>query len=148
MKLKLLFLIALLPMSNIQSQNVNDEINQVLALFVENLNNLDLDPFIENFAPEATIFFPRNAFPIARVTGKEAIKNEFKQFFDNVRGDRTEPPFINIIPKDKELKVYDNIAVVSLHFQMGEEFHRRTIILEKGSNKWLIIHLHASFLTE
>lgn len=148
MKLKLLFLITILPMSSLQSQNVNDEINKVLSLFVENLNNLDLEPFIENFAPDATIFFPRNAFPIERVSGKEAIKNEFKQFFDNVRGDRTEPPFLNIIPKEKELKVYDNIAIVSLHFQMGQEFHRRSIILEKHNNKWLIIHLHASFLTK
>ena len=138
----------MLPLGNIQAQNERDEVDQMLSLFVKNLNDLDLEPFIENFASDATIFYPRNSFPIERVSGKESIKNEFRTFFDNVRGNRTEPPFLSISPMDKELKVYNNIAVVSLHFKLGEEFHRRTIILEKRNNKWLITHLHASFLTE
>jgi ketosteroid isomerase-like protein len=146
MALKLITLFTVLGFTNLQAQESKNEINQMLTSFVKNLNDLDLDPFIENFASEATVFYPRNTFPIKRVSGKEAIKNEFKAFFDNVRGSRTKPPFLNILPIDKELNVYNNIAVVSLHFQMGEEFHRRTIILEKIKNKWLIIHLHASFL--
>lgn len=148
MNLKIVFLIIILPLGNIQAQNERDEVDQMLSLFVKNLNDLDLEPFIENFASDATIFYPRNSFPIERVSGKESIKNEFRTFFDNVRGNRTEPPFLSISPMDKELKVYNNIAVVSLHFKLGEEFHRRTIILEKRNNKWLITHLHASFLTE
>ena len=148
MNLKIVFLIIMLPLGNIQAQNERDEVDQMLSLFVKNLNDLDLEPFIENFASDATIFYPRNSFPIERVSGKESIKNEFRTFFDNVRGNRTEPPFLSISPMDKELKVYNNIAVVSLHFKLGEEFHRRTIILEKRNNKWLITHLHASFLTE
>ena len=148
MNLKIVFLIIILPLGNIQAQNERDEVDQMLSLFVKNLNDLDLEPFIENFASDATIFYPRNSFPIERVSGKESIKNEFRTFFDKVRGNRTEPPFLSISPMDKELKVYNNIAVVSLHFKLGEEFHRRTIILEKRNNKWLITHLHASFLTE
>lgn len=137
-----------LSSTSIQAQESKDEINEMLTSFVKNLNDLDLESFIENFALDATIFYPRNAFPIERVRGKEAIKNEFKVFFDNVRGTRTEPPFLNIQPTDKEVNVYNNIAVVSLHFKLGEEFHRRTIILENLKNRWFISHLHASFLTE
>ena len=122
------------------------EINEMLTSFVKNMNDLGLDSFIENFAPDATIFYPRNAFPIERVSGKESIKGEFKTFFDNLRKEREGPPYLDIETKDRELLLYNNIAIVSLHFNLGEEFHRRTIVLEKRNNKWLIVHLHASFL--
>jgi ketosteroid isomerase-like protein len=148
MNLKIIFITIIITLGSIQAQDTISEIDQMLSSFVENLNDLDLEPFIENFDSEATIFYPRNSFPIDRVSGKEAIKNEFRAFFDNVRGNRTEPPFLSISPIDRELKVYNNLAVVSLHFKLGEEFHRRTILLKKRNHKWLIIHLHASFLIE
>jgi hypothetical protein len=120
----------------------------MLNAFVYDLNNLNLDSFIDNFATNATVFYPRNTFPIERVNGKEEIKKEFKIFFDNVRKSKEGPPFLNIIPTERIINVYDGVAIVSLHFKLGEEFHRRTIVLENNNNKWLIIHLHASFLID
>lgn len=150
MKLKILILvvIAVFSTSTNHSQNTNKQIVDMLNAFVNDLNNLNLESFIDNFTSNATIFYPRNTFPIERVKGKEEIESEFKIFFDNVRKSQEEPPFLNIVPTERIISVYGSLAIVSLHFKLGEEFHRRTIVLEKTKNRWLINHLHASFLID
>jgi ketosteroid isomerase-like protein len=147
MKMKIILLAFILAAVNGRAQDEKVEIEQMLSQFVHNLNHLDLEPFMENFDADATIFYPRASFPIGRVSGREAIQKEFLTFFDNVRSSRTGPPYLNIVPKDREIELHDSLAVVTLHFEMGEEFHRRTLILEKQGGRWLINHLHASFLT-
>ncbi len=146
MKIKLMLLSIVLSVGNLQAQKPEDEIGQMLALFIQSLNNLELESFIENFSDDATVFYPRNTFPIERVKGKEAIKEEFSTFFNNLRKSRKGPPYLDIVPANKEIKLYDHVAVVTLHFEMGEEFHRRTMVLQRKENKWFIDHLHASFL--
>ena len=144
MKLKLFLFTFLLSIGNSQAQEAQDEIEQMLSHFVKSLNNLELESFMENFTDHATVFFPRNSFPVERVEGREAIKKEFETFFNGLRQRRPGPPFLDIVPKDREIDVYNQMAVVSFHFEFGGEFQRRTIILEKQNNKWLINHIHAS----
>jgi ketosteroid isomerase-like protein len=146
MKLNLILISIVLSLGSLHAQKPEEEIGLTLAHFIQDLNNLDLGSFIEHFSDDATVFYPGNAFPIERVKGKDSIKKEFGQFFNNIRAGRKGPPFLNIVPTSKEIKLYGEVAVVTLHFEMGEEFHRRTFVIQKIDNRWLINHLHASFL--
>lgn len=146
MKLRLSLLLIVLFTGNIQAQKQENEISQLLSLFIKNLNNLELEPFMEHFSDHATAFFPRNTFSIERVKGKDSIKNEFEVFFNNIRQNGQGPPYLDILPKNREIELHGKLAVVTLHFEMGKEFHRRTMVLQKKGNRWNIIHLHASFL--
>lgn len=146
MKLRLTILLLVLMSGNIKAQKQENQISEMLSLFVSNLNNLELTQFIEHFSDNATVFFPRNTFSIERVKGKDSIKNEFEVFFNNIRQNREGPPYLNIIPKDREIELYGKLAVVTFHFEMGKEFHRRTMVLQKNDDQWKIIHFHASFL--
>lgn len=146
MKLRFTLLFLVLFSGNINAQKQENQISQMLSLFISNLNNLELTEFIEHFNDKATVFFPRNTFSIERVKGKDSIKKEFENFFNYIRENRDGPPYLNIVPKDREIELYRDLAVVTLHFEMGKEFHRRTMVLQKNGNQWKIIHLHASFL--
>ena len=81
MKLRLTILLLVLMSGNIKAQKQENQISEMLSLFVSNLNNLELTQFIEHFSDNATVFFPRNTFSIERVKGKDSIKNEFEFFF-------------------------------------------------------------------
>ena len=130
----------------IPNEKQESEISAMLTAFVDDLNHLRLDNFTANFNEEATIFFPRNSFPMERVEGREAIKENFAMFFESVRSRMPEPVNLNIQPRDRSIDVYGNLAVVTLHFDMGDELHRRTLVLEKEKGQWKIVHLHASLL--
>jgi hypothetical protein len=39
-----------------------------------------------------------------------------------------------------------NVSVVTFHLKGEEAVSRRTLVLEKRSGTWLIVHLHASSL--
>ncbi len=131
-----------------QAQEPLKEIDKMLTSFVKDLNDLNLESFMDNFTNDATVFYPRNSFSMQRVEGKDSLTEEFASFFTNVRNQKDGPPYLNISPTDRKIQLFGNVAVVSLHFELGDEFHRRTLILEKHNNKWLINHIHASFLIE
>jgi ketosteroid isomerase-like protein len=113
--------------------------------FLRAFENLDMKQFIACFADNATVFFPMPE-PPERVQGKQAIQQRFERVFASIRSTaRSGPPFHHLVPEDLSIQlVPGHTAVVSLHLRNEERIGRRTLVLTKMNDQWLIIHLHAS----
>ena len=101
--------------------------------------------FIACFADNATVFFPMPE-PPERVEGKQAIQQRFERVFASIRSTaRSGPPFHHLVPEDLSIQLMPgDTAVVSFHLRNEERIGRRTLVLRKMNDQWLIIHLHAS----
>jgi hypothetical protein len=121
-------------------------IQKVVDGFIASLNAADVNQFIGFFAPDATLFFPLSSLPL-RLEDRQQIATAFGAFFETVRRRHPEPPYMNMIPVGTRVQLLGNVAVVTFHLKGEEAVSRRTLVLEKRSGTWLIVHLHASSLT-
>ncbi len=119
------------------------EVRDTLAKFVKAFDNLDWETFRLAFDDNATVFYPR-AIP-ERANGRAQFEKSFKGVFQQIRGDQTMPPYMEIRPKDLKLQVFGNTALATFHLDDRPGFlNRRTIVLSNTRNGWKIVHLHAS----
>lgn len=119
---------------------VVETINQ----FVHAFSNLEWEKFDSFFANDATAFFPPSArFPY-RANNKQEIEKIFKGVFEHAKENKSAPPYIVIEPKDVKIQMVGPIAIVSFILNDPGMLGRRTIVLKKENEHWLIIHLHAS----
>jgi len=117
-----------------------------LQSFIQAFDNLDWDRFRSFFADDATVFYPRG-FP-RRAQGRAEIEANFQQVFAQIRGDRTQPPYMDLRPTDLYLQRFGDMAIATFHLDDKPGFlNRRTIVLHKMTDGWKIVHLHASEVT-
>ena len=128
----------------------NSDVEQIMARFLTAFNNLDWPVFRDCFSKAPTVFFP---FPqmVRRVEGEEFDK-VWQDFFDLSRKraaaqGKTDPPFLNINPEDVRVdRLTNEVALVTFHLGTEPQLNRRTVVLQRFSNGWKIVHLHASYL--
>ena len=125
------------------AESAETEVRNMLADFIQAFDNLDWDRFRAAFSDDATVFYPRE-FP-HRADGRQEFEKTFQKVFDRIRAGRTQAPYMNIQPRDLHLQIAGNIAIVTFHLDDRPGFlNRRTIVLQKQTSGWKIIHLHAS----
>ena len=122
-----------------------EAIQKVVEGFIASLNAADVDQFVGFFAPDATLFFPLSSLPL-RLEDRQQIGTAFGAFFEAVRRRHPEPPYMDIVPVGTRVQLLGSAAVVTFHLKGEEAVSRRTLVLEKRSGRWLIVHLHASSL--
>jgi ketosteroid isomerase-like protein len=110
---------------------------------VGGLNDADEDRIMALFAPDATVFFPLPENPV-RVEGAAAIRAVFSSFCSEVRRGEAGPPFSSMRARDVNVTVTGVVAIVSFHLGGKVVASRRTLILVRHHQGWLIKHLHAS----
>ena len=119
------------------------EVRDTLAKFILAFDNLDWDRFRLFFDDNATVFYPR-AFP-ERANGRAEFEKTFKIFFDQIRGNKQSPPYMDIQPRKLEVQLFGDIAIATFHLDdRASMLNRRTIVLHKTPAGWKIVHLHAS----
>ena len=119
------------------------EVRDTLAKFIVAFDNLDWEQFRSFFADDATVFYPRAV--AERAAGRPALEANFKKVFDGIRGTQSHPPYMHIEPRDLQLQMFGDIAVVTFHLDdRPGMLNRRTIVLQKTASGWKIVHLHAS----
>jgi hypothetical protein len=118
---------------------------QVLDGVVKALDDADANAFTSFFAADATLFFPLASLPL-RLEDRQQIGAAFGAFFDAVRRGQPGPPYMSLVPVGTKVQLLGSVAVVTFHFAGEEMISRRTLVLQKSSGKWLIVHLHASNL--
>jgi hypothetical protein len=101
--------------------------------------------FIDFFAPDATLFFPLSSLPL-RLEDRQQIASAFGAFFEGVRRQQPGPPYMNMVPVGTKVQLFGSVAVVTFHLKGADVVSRRTLVLQKRSGAWLIVHLHASSL--
>ena len=126
-----------------KSDEAQSEVRATLAKFVRAFDDLDWETFRLSFSNDATVFYPR-AFP-QRATGRKAFEETFKRVFDQIRGDKTKPPYMDIQPRNLAIQMFGDVAVAT--FDLDDRpamLNRRTIVLYKRQAEWKIVHIHAS----
>jgi ketosteroid isomerase-like protein len=119
------------------------QVHAALADFIRAFDNLGWERFRLAFDDNATVFYPRG-FP-ARAKGRRQFEENFRRVFEQIRGAKTSPPYMNIEPKDLDLQMFGDVAVATFHLDDRVGFlNRRTLVLTRTKTGWKIIHLHAS----
>lgn len=112
----------------------------VLRRFVEAFESLDLDGMMSCYSDEATSFFPvRHHHP--KISGKSQIRQQFGKVIDKITAAGLDR--ISLPVQDMEIADYGETALATFHI-MDDTLSRRTLVLRKNKEEWLITHLHAS----
>lgn len=122
------------------------EVEQTLSKFITALNNLDMNALRDLFAEDAT-GFGRNADRARRASGRAGVTAGFQQLADDAQRLKwTGPPYQHVEPKDLQIQMLKDAAVVTFHLENegSRKLGRRTLVLAKRGGAWKIIHLHAS----
>jgi hypothetical protein len=120
-------------------------VQKVVDGFIDSLNAADVNSLMSFFAPDATLFFPLSSLPL-RLEDRQQIATAFGAFFEAVRRQQPGPPYMNMIPVGTKVQLFGSVAVVTFHLKGEDVVSRRTLVLQKRSGTWLIVHLHASNL--
>lgn len=121
-------------------------LRQAFDDFVIAFNAADESAFEALWAPEATVFFPAPIFGVELIARKAAILERFFALFAQARVRRSQPPYLNIRPADVALHQYGDTVVATFHLQGRSDIGRRTLVLNRQSGAWRIVHMHASSL--
>lgn len=116
----------------------------VVETFVQANERADLELIMSTFDETATLFPPGDR--PQRTTGKA----EIRAFFEGTFGQRRGP--ITITPTDVHVQRLGDTAVVTAHLGLlpalpvseATTFSRRTFVVKRVGNRWVIVHLHAS----
>ena len=80
-----------------------------------------------------------------RANGRAEFETGFKTVFEQIRGRKTAAPYMDIQPKELEIRLFGDVAIATFHLDDRVGFlNRRTIVLHKTEKGWKIVHLHAS----
>ena len=126
-------------------QPASDEVavRTTLDRFLVAFETLQWDAFRNSFADDATVFYPR-AMP-QRADGREQFEAGFRKVFEQIRGNQTKPPYMRVEPRDLQVQMLGEVAIITFHLDDRPGFlNRRTIVMKKFGNEWKIVHLHAS----
>ena len=128
----------------------------LMADFLKAFHNLDWPAFRKCWVDNPVVFYPSVA---PNPTGKRiddppGFDTAWRRQFDLMRESATsrgvtEPPFLNIEPKDIRVDFpAPTIAVVTFHLgPTNGALGRRMFVIAKTSGGWRITHLHASNLS-
>ena len=124
-----------------QSVSEQDLALKTVQTFIAANERADLPLMMTTFADDATVFMPCE--PAKRLSGNAAIRDAFAALFSARRG-----PIV-ITPADIDAQMYGDVAIVTAHLvrpSTAPGTSRRTFVLRKTGDRWLIVHLHASNL--
>lgn len=119
--------------------------------FIGALNTANLEATLGLFSENATVFAPLPDSP-SRLEGKDQIAEVFGPLYAHLRTTIDGPEYMELAPRDLEVQIDGNTAVVTFHLGSMPErplerpyfFSRRTLVLTRSDSGWLITHLHAS----
>ena len=122
-----------------------------LTAFVRAFEDGDLEAMEAAFSEESTSF-PRTSMstegtgPIEptdyrRVSG---MPPGMRALVARFQASPESPPYMNLDPKDLEVRVFTDAAVATFHLENGRSLSRRTFVLAREEGSWKIVHLHPS----
>jgi uncharacterized protein (TIGR02246 family) len=125
--------------------------SSAIDAFVRAMENLDTEAMAAVFAEDATVFMPFEEVP-RRLVGRDEIRNIFGRFFEGARKPGTGPPYMKLNPLDVQTQQFGDTAIVTFHLGRipdaastgPSSFSRRTFVLQRQGDRWVVKHLHAS----
>jgi hypothetical protein len=135
--------LALLP-----SRAMAETVQQFIAGFVQDFDNLDWPRFRARFSDDSTVFFPP-AYGAARATGRAETDPAWLRTFESIRAASgvSAPPYMQLQPRDLLVQDWPGGAVVTFTLGGGAApLNRRTLVLRPEGDSFVIVHLHGSTL--
>ena len=123
-----------------KTRDIMDGIQEILSRFVSAFSNLDLDDMMTCYADDATAFFPI-AHQTKFLDGKEEISEAFSMVLSKIRAAGLDG--IRLDVEDVKVQKFGDAAIATFHIRDGD-LSRRTLVLRRLHDDWLIQHLHAS----
>ena len=133
-----------------------EEVRSAVKGFLRAFENGDLDRMRDSFASDAVTFpraimqegleLPVKVENFRRVVG---LDPQMAAVIAGIREVRPDPPFFQLNPRDLQIRLFDNAALVTFHLEWTNaagvhEVGRRTFVLENLADGWKVVHLHAS----
>ena len=116
------------------------DIKETLQGFLGAFSALDLEGMMGYWSEGASVFFPVNHHP-TRVDGRSAVSEVFSQVLGRIRGAGLTG--ISLDAEDIKIRDYGDVALATFHVR-DDELSRRTLVLRRAGDGWVIDHLHAS----
>ena len=127
------------------------EILASLTTFLRAFENGNLDAMEASFSEEATSFrrtLMSNGItdPIETTDYKRArgLPPAMRELVKSWQGRLDGPPYMALDPKDLEVQMLTDAAIVTFHLENGRSLSRRTFVLAREEGSWRIVHLHPS----
>ena len=117
-----------------------EDIRKTLERFIEAFNGLRLEDMMKEFSEDATSFFPITHH-LVRLMGREEIMAAFQKVIDKMKAAGLNK--LSMVVEDLDIRDYGDVAVATFHIR-DNMLSRRTLVLSKVDDRWLITHLHAS----
>jgi ketosteroid isomerase-like protein len=132
------------PSTNSSTKSDSIAVQKTLEHFISAFTNLDWPAFTACFTPDATAFFPPSAQFPGRANNLTEIKKVFQKVFDHFHTLSSTPPYFAIDPIDTHIQMLGDCAIATFTLHDPGMLGRRTLVLQKKGETWLIVHLHAS----
>lgn len=123
-----------------KTRGTMDGIQGTLSRFTAAFSRLDLDGMMICYANDATAFFPI-AHHATFLDGKEEISEAFAKVLSKIRAAGFSS--IKLDLEDVKVQRFGGAAIATFHIRDGD-LSRRTLVLTRSRDEWLIQHLHAS----
>jgi ketosteroid isomerase-like protein len=119
--------------------------------FLQAFENGDLEIMEASFSENALVFPPvfmtnEERPPIRTIDYKrlKGMSTSMRNLVMGFRDSSKSPPYMILEPKDLEIQMFREVAIITFHLENGNSLSRRTIVLAKEANLWKIAHIHAS----
>ena len=123
-----------------KTRDTMDGIQGTLSRFNAAFSKLDLDGMMMCFADDSTSFFPI-AHRATFLDGKDEIGEAFAKVISKIRAAGLDG--IKLDVEDVKVQRFGDAAIATFHIRDGD-LSRRTLVLRRVHDDWLIQHLHAS----
>lgn len=112
----------------------------VLVTFLNAFSRLDLVAMLNCFDGKATAFFPAE-HNLTRLEGKASIGEAFAAVIARLRASGATSLPLDV--EDLLVQEWSDTAVATFHLRSAH-LSRRTFVLGRQGDQWLIVHMHAS----
>jgi hypothetical protein len=120
--------------------DIMDDPKRTLGLFVEAFSHLRLEEIMKLFSSDSTSFFPIK-HKTTRLDDKSQIRTAFKKVIEKIKKIGLDK--IDLPVEDLRIQKFETYALATFHIR-DNALSRRTLLLRKDGDRWLIQHLHAS----
>ena len=144
-------LLLLSMLAAMSASATEDEIREALGVFLDAFERGDVEAMRDAFADDAVTFpraimAPRTETPIdvdryRRVAG---IDPQMIELVTRLRESGATPPLLRIEPRDLDIRLSGDMALVTFHLVGAESIGRRSFVMVRRDAGWKILHLHAS----
>jgi uncharacterized protein (TIGR02246 family) len=119
------------------------EVRQAVDAFFDTMADHNWEKFRLGFSEDATFFAPGpNPQSAKRVHGRDEVAAVFERQLQNAPRES-----VRSTRQDPLIQMLGDTAVVTLQWS-DRRMNRRTLVLQRQQGKWLIVHIHASVVTE